>query len=43
MSSEIMGDLKKGAWTHEEDIKLVTYIKRYGISNWRQMPKLAGT
>ncbi|XP_042518771.1 transcription factor MYB4-like [Macadamia integrifolia] len=34
--------LKKGAWTQEEDKKLVDYIKRYGHWNWRELPKFAG-
>ncbi|KAF3614272.1 Transcription factor MYB34 [Capsicum annuum] len=34
--------IKKGAWSPEEDQKLRTYIMRYGIWNWRQMPKFAG-
>nr|GMD44557.1 myb-related protein Myb4-like [Ipomoea batatas]GMD72156.1 myb-related protein Myb4-like [Ipomoea batatas] len=34
--------LKKGPWSPEEDRKLVSYIMRYGIWNWRQMPKYAG-
>ncbi|XP_042521083.1 transcription factor MYB4-like [Macadamia integrifolia] len=34
--------LKKGAWTPEEDKKLVAYIKRYGHWNWRELPKFAG-
>ncbi|XP_042519540.1 transcription factor MYB4-like [Macadamia integrifolia] len=34
--------LKKGAWTPEEDKKLVAYITRYGHWNWRELPRLAG-
>lgn len=34
--------LKKGAWSQEEDDKLRSYIEKYGHSNWRQLPKLAG-
>ncbi|KAM7503535.1 hypothetical protein LguiB_002439 [Lonicera macranthoides] len=34
--------LKKGAWSQEEDEKLKSYIEKYGHSNWRQLPKLAG-
>ncbi|GFZ03143.1 myb domain protein 15 [Actinidia rufa] len=34
--------LKKGAWSPEEDRKLITYIKRYRIWNWGEMPKAAG-
>ncbi|GKD52873.1 putative homeodomain-like protein [Tanacetum coccineum] len=35
-------DLKKGAWSVDEDQKLITYINRYGIWNWSQMPRFAG-
>lgn len=34
--------IRKGAWTPEEDMKLVNYIRRYGIWNWSYMPKYAG-
>ncbi|XAR68055.1 hypothetical protein NMG60_11003052 [Bertholletia excelsa] len=34
--------LKKGAWSPEEDDKLIQHIKRNGHENWRQLPKLAG-
>ncbi|TYI04504.1 hypothetical protein ES332_A10G023600v1 [Gossypium tomentosum] len=34
--------LKKGAWSPEEDKKLIAYIKRYGIWNWAEMAKPAG-
>ncbi|NP_001333764.1 R2R3MYB transcription factor 52 [Solanum lycopersicum] len=34
--------IKKGAWSPEEDQKLRGYIMKYGIWNWRQMPKFAG-
>ncbi|KAI3718801.1 hypothetical protein L6452_19685 [Arctium lappa] len=35
-------DLKKGSWSLEEDEKLISYINRYGIWNWSQMPRFAG-
>ncbi|CAI9259600.1 unnamed protein product [Lactuca saligna] len=34
--------LNKGAWTAEEDEKLITYINKYGIWNWCKMPPYAG-
>ncbi|KAJ0659777.1 putative transcription factor MYB-HB-like family [Helianthus annuus] len=41
-SSDMKTDLKKGTWSAEEDQKLISYISRYGIWNWSQMPKFAG-
>ncbi|KAI3811713.1 hypothetical protein L1987_21442 [Smallanthus sonchifolius] len=42
-SSEIKTvGLKKGAWSNEEDQMLISYIRRYGIWNWSQMPRFAG-
>ncbi|XP_071702687.1 transcription factor MYB32-like [Rutidosis leptorrhynchoides] len=32
----------KGSWSNEEDDKLISYITKYGIWNWSQMPKFAG-
>ncbi|CAL9198215.1 unnamed protein product [Musa hybrid cultivar] len=32
----------KGAWTKEEDEKLVCYIKAHGEGCWRSLPKAAG-
>ena len=32
----------KGAWTKEEDEKLVSYIKAHGEGCWRSLPKAAG-
>lgn len=34
--------LKKGSWSHEEDQLLISYINKYGIWNWSQMPRFAG-
>ncbi|GJY12096.1 transcription factor MYB13-like protein [Tanacetum coccineum] len=34
--------IKKGSWSEDEDAKLRAYIERYGHSNWRELPKLAG-
>ena len=34
--------VKKGAWSKEEDERLIAYIERYGHPNWRQLPRLAG-
>ncbi|RDX68027.1 Transcription factor MYB13, partial [Mucuna pruriens] len=33
--------LKKGAWSQEEDKKLIDYVTRYGHWNWRLLPKFA--
>ncbi|RWW68947.1 hypothetical protein BHE74_00023494 [Ensete ventricosum] len=32
----------KGAWTKEEDEKLISYIKAHGEGCWRSLPKAAG-
>ncbi|KAL8262602.1 hypothetical protein R6Q59_023951 [Mikania micrantha] len=32
----------KGAWTKEEDERLVTYINAHGEGSWRSLPKSAG-
>ncbi|OIT04545.1 PREDICTED: transcription factor WER-like [Nicotiana attenuata] len=37
-----MKEIKKGAWSPEEDRKLRAYIIKYGIWNWSQMPIFAG-
>ncbi|MED6132807.1 hypothetical protein PIB30_022271 [Stylosanthes scabra] len=34
--------VKKGAWSREEDQRLIDFVQRYGHSNWRQLPKYAG-
>ena len=34
--------VKKGAWTPEEDKILVDYITNHGHGTWRSLPKLAG-
>ncbi|WCJ42981.1 MYB-like transcription factor 4 [Euphorbia peplus] len=34
--------LKKGVWSSEEDERLISYIYRFGIWNWNEMPKAAG-
>ncbi|KAG6490754.1 hypothetical protein ZIOFF_052064 [Zingiber officinale] len=34
--------LNKGAWSSEEDLKLVAYINKHGHGNWRALPKQAG-
>ncbi|XP_052174632.1 myb-related protein 306-like [Diospyros lotus] len=35
-------DVKKGPWTPEEDILLVSYIQEHGPGNWRFVPANAG-
>ncbi|KAH0667934.1 hypothetical protein KY285_029140 [Solanum tuberosum] len=37
-----MDCVKKGAWSPQEDKKLIDYIAKYPIWNWSQMPKFAG-
>lgn len=32
----------KGAWTKEEDDRLVSYINVHGEGSWRSLPKSAG-
>jgi hypothetical protein len=33
----------KGAWTKEEDQRLIDYIRAHGEGCWRSLPKSAGT
>ncbi|KAI3718804.1 hypothetical protein L6452_19688 [Arctium lappa] len=40
--SDIKTGLKKGSWSLDEDQMLISYISRYGIWNWAQMPRFAG-
>lgn len=35
--------VKKGPWTPEEDIILVSYIQEHGPGNWRAVPTNTGT
>ncbi|XP_058079741.1 transcription factor MYB1-like [Magnolia sinica] len=41
-SSEKQYDLRKGAWTAEEDDLLRKHIEKYGEGKWRQVPLGAG-
>ncbi|KAK1423546.1 hypothetical protein QVD17_18850 [Tagetes erecta] len=41
-SFDTNNELKKGAWSEEEDQKLRAYIQRYGHWNWGLLPKFAG-
>ncbi|XP_010522455.1 PREDICTED: transcription factor MYB34 [Tarenaya hassleriana] len=34
--------LKKGAWTPEEDQKLIAYLQEHGEGGWRTLPEKAG-
>jgi len=34
--------VKKGPWTPEEDIILVSYIQEHGPGNWRSVPTHTG-
>lgn len=35
-------DTNKGAWTKQEDQKLIDYIRRHGEGSWRTIPQAAG-
>ncbi|XP_055823071.1 transcription factor MYB58-like [Solanum dulcamara] len=34
--------VKKGPWSCEEDLRLITFIQKNGHKNWRSLPKQAG-
>lgn len=34
--------VKKGPWTPEEDLMLVSYIQEHGPNNWRTVPSNTG-
>ncbi|KAI4323218.1 hypothetical protein L6164_022842 [Bauhinia variegata] len=34
-------EVKRGPWSSSEDLKLITFIQRYGHDNWRALPKIA--
>lgn len=34
--------VKKGPWTPEEDIMLVSYVQEHGAGNWRTVPSNTG-
>lgn len=34
--------IKKGAWTPEEDQKLIAYLQLHGEGGWRTLPQKAG-
>lgn len=35
-------DTNKGAWSKQEDQKLIDYIQSHGEGCWRSLPKAAG-
>lgn len=35
-------EMKKGAWTSEEDQQLINYIQKHGHGSWISLPKLSG-
>lgn len=35
--------VRKGAWTQDEDDRLRAYVEQHGHSNWRLLPKFAGS
>lgn len=36
-------DNNSGAWSKQEDQKLIDYIQTHGEGRWRSIPKAAGT
>ena len=34
--------VKKGPWTPEEDLMLVSYVQEHGPGNWRAVPTSTG-
>ncbi|CAI9780666.1 unnamed protein product [Fraxinus pennsylvanica] len=34
--------VKKGPWTPEEDLMLVSYVQEHGPGNWRTVPTITG-
>ncbi|KAM7492862.1 hypothetical protein LguiA_035783 [Lonicera macranthoides] len=34
--------VKKGAWSEEEDLRLISFIRSHGHPNWRSLPSQAG-
>lgn len=34
--------VKRGTWSEAEDLKLISFIRQHGHSNWRALPRLAG-
>ncbi|CAH8321453.1 unnamed protein product [Eruca vesicaria subsp. sativa] len=34
--------VKRGPWSHDEDLKLISFIHKYGHENWRSLPIQAG-
>uniref|UniRef100_A0A453DQ54 Myb-related protein 305 n=1 Tax=Aegilops tauschii subsp. strangulata TaxID=200361 RepID=A0A453DQ54_AEGTS len=41
-SAVTTGDLRRGAWTAEEDLLLVDYISRHGEGRWNSLARCAG-
>lgn len=35
-------DMNKGAWSKQEDQKLIDYIKKHGEVSWSTLPQAAG-
>ncbi|KAE8704272.1 MYB330 protein [Hibiscus syriacus] len=34
--------VKRGPWSAQEDLRLITFIQKHGHQNWRSLPKQAG-
>ncbi|KAJ4831803.1 hypothetical protein Tsubulata_031247 [Turnera subulata] len=39
---EMVGDLRRGPWTVEEDFKLINYIANHGEGRWNSLARCAG-
>jgi transcription factor MYB, plant len=40
---EEAGELRRGPWTVDEDLTLITYIAEHGDGRWNALARAAGT